>query len=270
MWNKISAMTEEKKQCSIILTTHSMPEAENLCGRIGIMVDGRLRCLGPAGALRAKFSQGYMAEFKLRTPEPERVQQCLRLMREGGFLTQTGAEDVSRWLLSTDALAGVCAALGDGSRVAMIHPEGAGWALQAQFASRGHAPALQFAEWWRGETLAALLNAWVLQEFPGSQLLERAGGDFLRFEVHTHGKPLSALFNALEASKERLQVLYYSMSEMSLETVFNAMVSGQDGRVPPCPPPPHTHLFIINSTPSFVFHRPQRASALRPRVGSEA
>ena len=31
---------------SVILTTHSMEEAEALSNRIGIMVGGRLRCIG--------------------------------------------------------------------------------------------------------------------------------------------------------------------------------------------------------------------------------
>jgi hypothetical protein len=289
MWNKISAMTEERNQCSIILTTHSMPEAENLCGRIGIMVDGRMRCLGPAGALRAKFSQGYMAEFKLRPPEPAMVARCMEMLAErpalleapgggGGAAAAAAAaprgDALAAWALPTDALVPACARLGDPTRVAMIHPEGAGWALKAQFAAHGRAPALQFAEWWRGETLAALLNDWILREFPGSQLLERAGGDFLRFEVRTGGRPLSALFNALEANKERLQVMYYSMSEMSLETVFNAMVSPPRTLArppsPPSPHPPHPSSFslhaLANARPPPA--RLPRGSAPRPRAES--
>jgi len=35
-----------RKKSSIILTTHSMEEAEALSTRIGIMVNGELRCLG--------------------------------------------------------------------------------------------------------------------------------------------------------------------------------------------------------------------------------
>ena len=42
-----------------ILTTHSMEEAEALCDRIAIMVDGNLRCLGSASHLKAKFGNAY-------------------------------------------------------------------------------------------------------------------------------------------------------------------------------------------------------------------
>ena len=35
-----------KKDRAIILTTHSMEEADALCSRIGIMANGELRCIG--------------------------------------------------------------------------------------------------------------------------------------------------------------------------------------------------------------------------------
>jgi hypothetical protein len=38
--------SQGKEGRAIILTTHSMEEAEVLCDRIGIFVDGALRCIG--------------------------------------------------------------------------------------------------------------------------------------------------------------------------------------------------------------------------------
>jgi ATP-binding cassette, subfamily A (ABC1), member 3 len=46
MWDVISRVATQKKQSSIVLTTHSMEEAEALCTRMGIMVNGELKCLG--------------------------------------------------------------------------------------------------------------------------------------------------------------------------------------------------------------------------------
>lgn len=40
MWNVISRISTKRKQSSIILTTHSMEEAEALSTKIAIMVDG--------------------------------------------------------------------------------------------------------------------------------------------------------------------------------------------------------------------------------------
>ena len=40
-----------------------MEECEALCTKIGIMVNGRLRCLGGPQHLKNKFGQGYTAEI---------------------------------------------------------------------------------------------------------------------------------------------------------------------------------------------------------------
>ena len=43
MWTLVDLAKEGR---AIVLTTHSMEEADALCGRIGIMAYGKLRCLG--------------------------------------------------------------------------------------------------------------------------------------------------------------------------------------------------------------------------------
>lgn len=46
MWNVISRISTCRKQSSIILTTHSMEEAEALSSRLAIQVEGNLKCIG--------------------------------------------------------------------------------------------------------------------------------------------------------------------------------------------------------------------------------
>lgn len=60
MWDFISQTMIER---AVILTTHSMEECEALCSRIGILVHGRLRCLGSAQHLKNRFGTGF--EFLL-------------------------------------------------------------------------------------------------------------------------------------------------------------------------------------------------------------
>src|SRR5690606_9141927 len=43
MWNFIYKTMSKR---SVILTTHSMEECQALCNRLGIMIDGQLRCIG--------------------------------------------------------------------------------------------------------------------------------------------------------------------------------------------------------------------------------
>ncbi|PKI78010.1 ABC transporter A family member 2-like isoform X2 [Punica granatum] len=52
---------DAKKGRAIILTTHSMEEADILSDRIGIMAKGRLRCIGTSIRLKSRFGTGFIA-----------------------------------------------------------------------------------------------------------------------------------------------------------------------------------------------------------------
>ena len=56
MWDILEKLSKNR---SVILTTHSMEEAEALCTRIGIMVAGKMRCLGSPQHLKSRFLDGY-------------------------------------------------------------------------------------------------------------------------------------------------------------------------------------------------------------------
>lgn len=54
----------------IVMTTHSMEEAEALCTRIGIVAKGQLKCVGSAQHLKLKYGKGYVLTVNL-LPEIE-------------------------------------------------------------------------------------------------------------------------------------------------------------------------------------------------------
>jgi ABC-type multidrug transport system ATPase subunit len=69
IWKMVSQMVAapglaKSDKPSVILTTHNIDECEALCPRIGIMANGRLRCLGSAQHLKNKFGHGYQVELK--------------------------------------------------------------------------------------------------------------------------------------------------------------------------------------------------------------
>jgi ABC-type multidrug transport system ATPase subunit len=61
LWNVISA--EKKHGRAIILSTHSMEEAETLCSRIGIVAGGRLKVVGTTNFLKENYGDGYKLSF---------------------------------------------------------------------------------------------------------------------------------------------------------------------------------------------------------------
>ena len=52
-------LAKAKEGRAVILTTHSMEEADVLCGRIGIILKGKMKCLGNQIHLKNKFGGGY-------------------------------------------------------------------------------------------------------------------------------------------------------------------------------------------------------------------
>uniref|UniRef100_A0A336MK43 CSON001010 protein n=1 Tax=Culicoides sonorensis TaxID=179676 RepID=A0A336MK43_CULSO len=68
LWNVIMQM--RKKGRSIILTSHSMEECENLCTRLAIMVNGEFKCIGSVQHLKNKFSKGFVLQIKKKRNVP--------------------------------------------------------------------------------------------------------------------------------------------------------------------------------------------------------
>ncbi|KAJ3012755.1 UNVERIFIED_CONTAM: hypothetical protein HDU68_001040 [Siphonaria sp. JEL0065] len=70
IWNIIQGARDNK---TIILTTHSMEEAETLCQRIGIMAKGSLRCIAPPLRLKELYGKGFKLAFHSLAEDTERA-----------------------------------------------------------------------------------------------------------------------------------------------------------------------------------------------------
>jgi len=73
VWDVIEAAKQER---TIVLTTHSMEEADILGDRIGIMAKGRLRCIGNAVRLKSRFGAGYRVAVSCGDAQDPRGAAC--------------------------------------------------------------------------------------------------------------------------------------------------------------------------------------------------
>ena len=78
LWELI---VEGKKGRAIVLTTHSMEEADVLCDRIGVMSHGLMQCLGDAPSLKLRFGAGYALTVTTEDPSPEAAAAVADLVR---------------------------------------------------------------------------------------------------------------------------------------------------------------------------------------------
>ena len=93
MWQVIAGFSQKRKQCAVILTTHSMEEAEALSTKVGIMVKGGIfKCFGSVQHIKNKFGTGYEIELKIRKPTPADIQS---IMQEYGLPTDYAKMTIS-------------------------------------------------------------------------------------------------------------------------------------------------------------------------------
>ena len=55
MWAVIHKLTSKSDGNCVIMTTHAMDEAETLCRRMGIMVNGEFVCMGSANYIKENY-----------------------------------------------------------------------------------------------------------------------------------------------------------------------------------------------------------------------
>mmetsp|Transcript_17002 Transcript_17002/g.34417 ORF Transcript_17002/g.34417 Transcript_17002/m.34417 type:complete len:1751 (-) Transcript_17002:590-5842(-) len=98
MWNLIQKTMQKR---AVILTTHSMEECEALCQRIGIMVGGRMRCLGSEQHLRHRYGDGYQVDIRLKDLEEiKKNEESVRALKSWMMKDFKGAEVVEDQTLS--------------------------------------------------------------------------------------------------------------------------------------------------------------------------
>ena len=87
MWNVISRISTQKKQSTVLLTTHSMEEAEALSTRLGIMVGGNFKCIGSPQHIKSKYGDGYEIDIKMSPPNK---QLCRKIAEETNMMNAAG------------------------------------------------------------------------------------------------------------------------------------------------------------------------------------
>jgi ATP-binding cassette subfamily A (ABC1) protein 3 len=237
MWDVISGMSTGKGDCSVILTTHSMEEAEALCTRIGIMVNGQLRCLGTGTHLKNRFGRGYEIELRTRLPEKHKVDS---LVAEYRAKARSGLLDVTDGTLSTSlgvSPAALCTVLGqylDGpSHLAsrtneLERREGGSGASLWQAATQGSLSVEAFCEWWIAEDGADQLRVWLRATFASVEELERSSSNSFRYRVDRGTLSLGDVFGEFEDASDRLSISVYSVGQTTLEQIFNQFAGTQN------------------------------------------
>ena len=80
MWSIIHKSSKKGGKSSVIMTTHSMDEAETLCKRMGIMVNGEFVCLGKASQIKDKYGYGYEIDIRIKPMNSSQLKEFIEIL----------------------------------------------------------------------------------------------------------------------------------------------------------------------------------------------
>lgn len=236
MW-KIILRIARSKGTSVVLTSHSMEEVEALCSRVGIMVGGRMRCLGSIQHLKNKFGRGWMLEVRQLATTDEIVEEMQAKARSAGVVTSVATEGGgSDECVVNSRFAALFHAIGRSGWGEEIHPKRSGWMVYDAVTARpgNDVPLPLLASWMAEQARAQDLVDFVTKaafkadDTDAPRLIERHGLKF-RFRLPPQeGMSLGDMFRAMEAGREPHSIADYSIGQTSLEQIFNQFAAEQD------------------------------------------
>jgi ABC-type multidrug transport system ATPase subunit len=224
MWSVIQNIADKRKKSVVILTTHSMEEAEALCSRIAIQVDGQFRCLGTAQQIKSRYGQGLELNVRLTTPNTQELEDCVKKLCAGTSFQSMSSTDASAAIQRLDNGARILQEMNSRPGSPLIsadvelHPL-AEWILLIQRTQAFEEFAVQSL---RAEAQADSL---VLQSLEKSQNVIRY--QIMPAALQGKFKSLGELFNLFQESKQRLHLEDFQVCQPSLEQIFNRFASTQ-------------------------------------------
>jgi len=209
MW---TVMQSASRKAAVVLTTHSMEEAESVSTRLGMMSKGRMVCLGTASELREKFSNGLEVFIQTSAPQAALVDSL-----------------VAQFSQSTAPFVAMAASHSEKRRLRFLT---SGMSLIGKVVTTGSPdPALipTFADWWAQEDIIDAIEIAVTQ---GLRLVTafEASGRSVRFVVAPESKVVDfdlvkSVFGSLSGLKANKFIVDYSLTLNSLDQVFRSIAS---------------------------------------------
>lgn len=208
MWSVISRVSIEKKQSSVILTTHSMEEAEALSTKLAIMVEGVIKCIGPVQTLKDKYGKGFEIEIKIKIPEAETLMEIASYQKK---------EQLDDFIEQKNAQAFVYS-IGGEKFWEEIDLTGHGSHIYKQLQNKKGCHSRVIVEYIYIKQQSTMIEKFLNDNFGNIKILE-AFQSFFRFKTENNVK-LSVMFGLLEENKDKLEIGQYSIKQTTIEQIF--------------------------------------------------
>lgn len=215
LWNILQDVRSDKKR-AMVLTTHSMEEADVLCNRIGIVSNGVLRCIGNQVRLKHLYGGGYhlfvncqKAKFLKAKYEKKRQAELRRAGYRGdGVTSYVGdANDSSDEDLASSVNNGDLQFLSLVKENSLTQSRNISLAATSDFGDMldGSGMFLNI------EKVQQTVMDFILKLLPQAILLREFNGNFV-YQIPIEGFNAERLFVEMEKNKEKLRIADWGIS----------------------------------------------------------
>ena len=217
MWAVIHKISTRRKKSSVIMTTHSMDEAETLCRRMGIMVNGEFVCLGSAQEIKEKYGYGFEIDVRIMPLSEEKMKEIYQTLKieKSTKVTKENLQDVLNSLNKSKYITEL-----DDNRI--------GKSLIRELKISGSIPISVLISWCHYVSNAMRMIKKVSEHFNEIILTEFIENNFL-FKIKKGDglKSIGFLFGLVESIKGDCFITEYSIQQTSLEQIFNQFAANQ-------------------------------------------
>jgi len=217
MWSVIHKMSTKGRKSSVIMTTHSMDEAETLCKRMGIMVNGEFVCMGKANQIKDKYGYGYEADVRIKPMSESQKNQIFERY------------NINKNLLVTEAnLNNILNNLGKSNYLDELKEGRLGERLKHEMDLNGNVHIVTLLNWifFVENALKFIIKG--KKYFDEIIVSEHIENNFLfKMKKEHSDKSIGFFFGLFEEGKESCFVTEYSIQKTSLEQIFNKFAANQ-------------------------------------------
>ena len=223
MWSIIHKMSAMARKSSIILTTHSMDEAEALCKRMGIMVNGEFVCLGKANDIKNKYGYGYELNIRIK-PLSEELEDEL-------FLNKYNLDKKTK--VNMDNVESILARINKMNYMDEIQEGRLGEKIKRSM-EKLNGISINSLLSWIFYVKNAIKFAHYGKENFGKMIIEEHIDNSFLFKMkkkEENNKSIGLLFGLFETHKEECYITEYSLQQTSLEQIFNKFAENQGSQL---------------------------------------
>ena len=213
MWGVIHRISINRQKSTIIMTTHSMEEAETLCKRMGILVDGQFKCLATKDEIKEKYGYGYEINLQINNPNIKELYEKYKILEQDksaqvnfnniGFFLKKYKLAIFNKLLNKESLGGK---------------------IYEEIEANGFVFFEKIITWIYYLENALNMIKIILEYFPEIHCTDY-GDNNLVFKIKRNKnekeKSIGFLFGIIEENKNKYNIEQYFLQLTSLEQIFN-------------------------------------------------